>query len=251
MVKIPGQIVHSLRVTTPDEAFPRLNTWRSVKAEILRRIRSGMWAPGQLIPTEQDLAREMGCARATVNRAMRELADSGVIERRRKVGTRVTASPARRARLEMPLIRDEVEAAGATYGYELTSFTQMKPTDVAMKALQVEVGDDLTVIKARYTANGQPHCCEVVWLNPKVLPPLDRSMFDTQPVHEWLASYSPLTHGRFSILAEGASGDCAKNLDVEEGTPVLTIERVFWRDATPLSFARHFYPPHHRLVTEE
>lgn len=44
-----------------------LNTWQAVQAEVLRRIRSGRWKAGQLIPTEHQLADELGCARATVN----------------------------------------------------------------------------------------------------------------------------------------------------------------------------------------
>ena len=49
------------------------------------------WPPGALIPGEEALAQEFGVARATVNRALSELARAGVLERRRKAGTRVAA----------------------------------------------------------------------------------------------------------------------------------------------------------------
>lgn len=228
-----------------------MNTWQSVRAEVLERIRSREWPPGELIPTEQQLSVELGCARATVNRALRELADSGIIERRRKVGTRVTAISSRRTTLEMPVIRDEIESLGATYDYRLTSFGRSVPTDAAMRALQVSPTDEMILIKAQHMANGAPHCCEAIWLNPRGLPPMSSADFEAQPAHEWLARNIPLTHGRFSILAEGASGDCARNLQVANGTPVLTIERVNWSDTNPISFARQFYPPHHRLVSED
>ncbi|MBU3028523.1 GntR family transcriptional regulator [Paracoccus marinaquae] len=228
-----------------------MNTWQSVRAEVMERIRSREWPPGELIPTEQQLAVQLGCARATVNRALRELADSGIIERRRKVGTRVTTTPSRRTTLEMPVIRDEIEALGAGYGYRLTGYEQSLPTDAAMHALQVGPNDELILIKAQYLANGLPHCCEAIWLNPRSLPPLSREAVEAQPAHEWLARNVPLTHGRFSILAEGATGDCARNLQVPNGTPVLTIERTNWSDATPVSFARQFYPPRHRLISED
>lgn len=232
-------------------AAKRLNTWQSVRAEVLRRIRSGEWAPGTLIPTEHELAAELGCARATVNRALRELAESGVVERRRKVGTRVAATPAQRTTLEMPSIRNEVEASGAKYSYRLTGFITSVPTNAAMRALQINPNDEMLLIKAQYLADDEPHCCEAIWLNPRGIPPVSRELFEEQPAHEWLARNLPLTRSRLAILAEGAFGDCAVNLGVPNGTPVLAIERVIWRDTMPISFARQFYPPNHRLVSED
>ena len=59
-----------------------------IKTDIVGRIRRGDWPLDAIIPGEVELAAELGCARATVNRALRELADEGVLERRRKAGTR-------------------------------------------------------------------------------------------------------------------------------------------------------------------
>lgn len=251
MTKLPGMVARSLRPSGHERASKRMNTWQAVRSEVMERIRSREWPPGELIPTEQQLAVELGCARATVNRALRELAESGIIERRRKVGTRVTATPSRRTTLEMPVIRDEIEAMGAIYDYRLTGFEYSRPTEAAMRALQVSVSDELILIKSQYLADGQPHCCEAIWLNPRALPAISRDVFTALPAHEWLARNVPLTHGRFSIMAEGASGDCARNLHVESGTPVLAIERLNWSDATPVSFSRQFYPPQHRLIAED
>ena len=63
---------------------PPFNSWQSVQEEVLARIHSRQWKPGDLIPNEADLAQEFGCARATVNRALQNLADEGLLDRRRK-----------------------------------------------------------------------------------------------------------------------------------------------------------------------
>ena len=88
------------------------STYKSVKADILSKITEGEWGPGTLIPNEVELAEIYGCARATVNRAMRELADDGIIERRRKAGTRVRSAPLREARFVVPIVRKEIEDKG-------------------------------------------------------------------------------------------------------------------------------------------
>jgi len=58
----------------------RTHTWQEVQQRIRQNIKDGTWLPGQLIPGEVTLAGEFGCARATVNRALRELAQTGVID---------------------------------------------------------------------------------------------------------------------------------------------------------------------------
>ena len=146
MAKIPGNLVRSLRASGAAGGGRRMNTWQSVRADVLDRIRSREWPPGELIPTEQELAHSMGCARATVNRALRELADSGIIERRRKVGTRVAATSARRTVLDMPAVRTEIEGMGAAYSYVLASFTTQRPTEAAARALQVPASQELVLV---------------------------------------------------------------------------------------------------------
>ncbi|MFN3526257.1 MAG: GntR family transcriptional regulator [Paracoccus sp. (in: a-proteobacteria)] len=225
----------------------RMNTWQSVRADVLGRIRSGEWAPGTLIPTEHELAQEMGCARATVNRALRELAESGILQRRRKVGTRVTARASRRTRLELPAIRDEIEALGATLNYRLTDYRVCPAPVAAQKALQIDAGTPVVQITTAYLADATPHCCEVIWLNPAALPEFGRDTFGCEPPHEWLARSVPVAQAQFSILAGMATAECSAVLAVPEGTPALTIERTNSLDRMPVSFARQFYPPCYRL----
>ncbi|AHF92669.1 transcriptional regulator [Opitutaceae bacterium TAV5] len=62
-----------------------------VYATLARRIRTGFWRTGEVIPAEIDLAAEFHCSRGTVNRAISQLAREGWVERRTRAGTRVLA----------------------------------------------------------------------------------------------------------------------------------------------------------------
>lgn len=251
MTDRPVQPAASAHQTEAPVDQRKANTWQSVRSLVLGRIQSREWAPGDLLPTEQQLATQLGCARATVNRALRDLAESGLIERRRKVGTRVTMTPSRRATLEIPVMRHEIEALGANYGYRLVGFDMACDDHTARKSLQLNPSDELVLVWGQYLADDQPHCCETVWLNKAALPKLRRSDLETQPAHEWLSRNIAMTQGRFSILAESANDDCAAHLDVTPGSPVLAVERLDWSDQTPVCFSRQFYPPRHRLVSED
>ncbi|PNG36124.1 FadR/GntR family transcriptional regulator [Pseudomonas sp. BNK-6] len=63
--------------------------------QLRKRINSGVWRVGQRLPTEPELAQELGISRNTVREAMRVLAFSGLIEIRQGDGSylRAVADP--------------------------------------------------------------------------------------------------------------------------------------------------------------
>ena len=62
---------------------------------IRRRIVDGVFAPGQRLPPERDLAREIGLSRPSLRAALRSLAAMGVIETRHGSGSFITDGPPR------------------------------------------------------------------------------------------------------------------------------------------------------------
>src|SRR5688572_20589347 len=95
--------------------------YQRILTDIRGRILSGEWQPGHRIPFEHELAVEYDCSRMTVNKAMSELARTGLIERRRRSGSFVRRPRSQAAILEIHDIRAEVEALGLPYRYELVS----------------------------------------------------------------------------------------------------------------------------------
>ena len=55
-----------------------VKSWRKVQEIVLGKISTRQWMPGEFIPNEADLALELGCARTTVNRALRAVAETGL-----------------------------------------------------------------------------------------------------------------------------------------------------------------------------
>ena len=85
-----------------------MTTAQSIATEVRRRIVEREWRQGDRIPDEADLATEFGAARATVNKALQLLADEGLLDRRRRAGTRVAAAPVRKATFTIPIIREQI-----------------------------------------------------------------------------------------------------------------------------------------------
>jgi GntR family transcriptional regulator, histidine utilization repressor len=223
--------------------------FREVKAEILRRITDGDWGPGVLLPGEVALAEAFGCARATVNRALRELDEQGLLERKRKAGTRVRAAPIRQARFEMPVVRAEVERAGATYGYRLISQQVVAAPDWLRERLALREGAKAAHVLCLHLADGAAFQLEDRWINPQALPQVLTHDFSQQGPNEWLIATVPYSQVEISFLAAAAGDDDAGHLGCRAGDPVFRIERMTWWQGLAITHVTLSYRRGYRMTT--
>lgn len=230
-------------------ADTEITGYRFVKADILRRIREGVFAPGEILPGEVSLAEQFGCARATVNRAMRELSDEGFVDRRRKAGTRVKAKPTRRAAFEIPQIRAEIEALGQTYRYALVE-RQCTPAPGWLKA-RLGLAPEARVLHltCMHFAQNTPFQFEDRWINISVVPQAEFASFDQDGPNEWLVQQIPFTEAEISFSATAASADLSEYLQMNPGEPVFTAERSTWLSGAPVTHARLYYASGYRMTT--
>jgi GntR family transcriptional regulator, histidine utilization repressor len=214
-----------------------------VRAEVLRRIRARDWAPGVTIPSEEALAVEFGCARATVNRALRDLAVQGVLERRRKAGTRVALLPVRRAVVDIPVIRLDVEARGQVYAHRLLEQSMgVPPVPVSSRA---GMAGRMLYLETLHLADGRPYAFEARWLNVGVLAELPD--FGVVSANEWLVRNVRYTTGDIAFSAEGASAREAAVLGVAQGTAVFVTDRATWVEDQVITVVRLCHAPGYRL----
>lgn len=223
--------------------------WQSVRDAVLERIRSRVWAPGQPIPHEADLAREFGCARVTVNRALQALAEAGLIERRRRAGSRVSLEPIRKATLEIPVIRAEIAGKGLDYGYSLLSIETAPPPPDVRARMQGTPGAAMLHVRALHLADGRPYAIEDRWLDPEAVPEAAAADFTRQSPNEWLVQNVPFEGGDIAFSAHPAGAAEARELGCAQGSALFLIERVTWRAGRALTSVRLIYAPGHRLHT--
>ena len=72
-----------MQVTAGSVRQPR---YRSIAAELHRRIANQDYAPGELLPSEVELANEFGVTRMTVRQALTGMVNDGMLVRRQGVG---------------------------------------------------------------------------------------------------------------------------------------------------------------------
>ena len=223
-------------------------TFRDVKAEVLARIRSNFWPPGALLPAEVDLAEEFSCARATVNRALRELSDEGIIDRRRKAGTRVRMSPVRQVRFQIPLVRAEIEALGAAHRYALVSREIAVAPDWLRARINLPEGARMVHLECMHYADGAPFQFEDRWINLAAVPKAETVDFTEFGPNEWLVQEVPFTNAEIRFSATVADEKLGRFLVMAPGSPVFTADRTTWISGQPVTNARLYFAGGYQMV---
>lgn len=224
-------------------------TFKDVMVEILHRITEGPWGPGTLLPGEVALAEEFSCSRTTMNRALREVAELGFLDRKRKAGTRVRMAPIRQARFEMPLVRAEVEKTGAPYSYKLVRHEIISAPDWLRSQMKLKIGQKVVHIVCVHLANGDAFQLEDRWINATALPEALEQDFTEVGPNEWLIATVPFSEVSISFRATAADALIVTHLDHKFGEPVFCVERATWWQNAAITLVTLSYRRDYKMTT--
>lgn len=228
---------------------PKLTNWQDVQSEVLHRISSRQWKPGQLIPNEVALAKEFGCARTTVNRALRTIADTGLLDRRRKAGTRVAKNPIRKAVLSIPIIRQEIEEKGQAYSHTLISSKLKQPPADIRARMQLAANAKALRLVTLHMSNQHPYACEDRWINIAAVNDINKVDFTKTNANEWLVENAPFTHADISFSASQAKIELAEQLGAKHNDALFVIERTTWHDTISITSVHLTFHSGYRMQT--
>jgi GntR family transcriptional regulator len=215
----------------------------TVAAELRTRLASGDYGPGQLLPSEADLAGAHEVSRVTVRKALGQLKIEGLIDSRQGFGWYAVAPPLRQSLSQLTTIEAQISAAGRIPHRRILTFAfipapprpaQVLGTGPVLEFSRLNLADD------------RPFARVTVWVPDVLAADLSRRAVEHQPLYELLA----ITWGGASqtITAVGASAEDADLLQLPEGSPLLGCERTT-RDETgrPVLLSDAVFNP---LVTE-
>jgi len=224
-------------------------SYHDIKANVLGRIRSNIWPPGANLPGEIELAKEFGCARATVNRAMRELVDEGILERKRKAGTKVKSSPTRRAEFVIPIIGEEIANTGATYHYNLIDRKVIAIPGWLRPRFDLPNSAKILHLRCMHYAGTTPYQLEDRWINLETVPNAAHCNFEDIGPNEWLVREVPFTEGELVFSATNATTEIANFLNTSDGSAIFTMERTTRLESHSVTYARFYFARDYRLKT--
>ena len=225
------------------------HSWKDVRNHIRGQILDTTYRPGDKLPRDEDIAKELDCARSTVHRAMRSLAEDGMIERRRKGGTTVNPDPVTRTTLKIPITKIEIESRGHEYRHHLIGAEQLSATpSIAARFGLVEAGSFLK-IRALHLADGRPYVFEDRWVSLDTVPEIQDVDLSETSANEWLVLNRPYSRCDVQIYASEAGEDEARFMDAKRGSALLVLERTTWIDDAPITHVRAVHAQGYRIVS--
>jgi GntR family transcriptional regulator len=203
--------------------------YQQIKALITQSLQSGEWKPGELIPSEVELAGRYKVSQGTVRKAIDELAAEHLVVRRQGKGTFVASHNESRAHYRfLKLMPDEGVPHHPEHHY--IEVKRIRAAAEVARLLDLKSGDAVVYIKRLLSFDGAPTILEELWLPGQLFKGLTA---------ERLAEYKGAMYGLFEsefgtrmiratekIRAVAADAGTAAYLKVPEGAPLLCADRV-------------------------
>jgi GntR family histidine utilization transcriptional repressor len=234
--------MNTTSLSNPASATAPLARYERVKEHIRTRILSGEWRPGDRIPSEMTLVGELGVSRMTINRALRELTEQGVLTRFSGVGTFIAEEKPQSTLLMIAHIGDEIRARGHEYGYAIVHAAREAAASDVSAALGLAPGASVFHVVCVHRENGVPVQLEDRYVNPDVAPLFLEQDFAAVRPSEYLFNTVPAHEVEHVVDAVLPSRADAKLLEIGPDQPCLTLVRRTWANNVAVTFARFVHP---------
>lgn len=201
--------------------------YRQVYDIVVRRVAQGFWRPGEALPSEQNLARELGVSQGTMRKVLNALTAEKVLERRQGKGTFIAEHTQERTQFRFfRLARTGGKRMTPALGSETV---RLRPARTAERE-RLELAREARVVEITRTRliDGVPAIRELILLPAEVFPgiekqlPLPNSLYTLYQARFGINIVT--THEELS--AQLATAEDQRQLGIEAGSPLLVIDRV-------------------------
>lgn len=216
--------------------------------EIRDRITRGDYSPDQAIPDEMSLAKEFGCSRMTMKKALEVLVFEGLLYRKRGHGTFILQSPLQQDQVNV-LSGETIGLTASAKGRQVTSqviaFHVAFPDPEVAKHLSIDQETPVYHIQRLRFIDGEPYVMERTYMPSPLITGLNEEVLQGsvyQHIQENLGLTISSSHKM--IRADKPHELDRKYLDCAPDDPILEVEQVVYlSNGTPFeySFSRHRY----------
>jgi len=212
-----------------DQAAVYAPLYRQIKDLILRGLQRGEWKPGDVIPSEMELAARFQVSQGTVRKAVDELATENLLVRRQGRGTFVATHHEEKAQFRfLRLVPNDREPAPGSSRY--LDCTRVRASGDIARHLALKPNAAVVYVRRVLSFDSSPVVLDDIWLPGDLFRKLTA---------ERLAQYKGPLYGLFEsefgtrmiraeerIRAVSAGNEASKLLRVAPGAPLLEVERV-------------------------
>ncbi len=222
--------------------------YQQIKGLILQSLEAGEWRPGELIPSEMELAARFRVSQGTVRKAIDELAAENLVMRRQGKGTFVATHAAQHVQYRFLKLQPD---AGDQQGEgraerRIIDCRRLRASADVARGLALRSGDAVMHVRRVLSFSAIPTILEDIWLPGHAFKGLTA---------EQMSAYQGPTYAMFEldygvrmvradekIRAVLPEAEQALLLDVPSTTPLLSVERTAYTyNDVPMELRRGLY----------
>jgi GntR family transcriptional regulator len=201
-----------------------------LKNIILKKIKSGEYPEGSLIPSERDLGEMFSISRMTVRQALNQLVVEGVLNREKGRGTFVT-----RTKLEQKNIMsfsDTVKQKGLEPSTRILHFSKDEIGEEIRGILDLKSGEKVYVLRRLRLASGIPVGIEEDIIPEKYCPELEKYDLTASLYKLFKEEYSYAISNVDNVIeASRPTKEEKEQLEMSGSVPVLRVTGINYTDA--------------------
>jgi len=219
--------------------------YRQIKDLIMQGLASGEWRPGEAIPSEAELAIRFNVSQGTVRKAIDEMAAENLVVRKQGKGTYVASHNDPRAFFRFLRVVPNEGGVSVPLSVPLECWRAKAGLEAA-RILDIAPGAPITIVRRVLKFNGKPVVLDEIYLPGEIFQGLSLEV-----LQEYQGSLYSLFETRFGvrmiraeerIRAVAADRATAEQLAVDEGSPLLSVERVTYTYGDkPVEWRRGLY----------
>ena len=165
--------------TTHSPTFSPL--YQQIRALITRSLESGEWKPGDIIPSESELAERFGVSQGTVRKAIDELANENLLVRRQGKGTFVSTHDDPRSFFRFLRLASNEGELLRLQSIPLECWRAKAGADVA-RTLALEPGAPINIVRRLMKFGDEPAVFDEIYLPGELFPDLSLDILNSVAV---------------------------------------------------------------------
>jgi GntR family transcriptional regulator len=200
--------------------------YRQVKDVLVKRIAEGVWPAGGALPSEPDIAADLGVSHGTVRKALDELAAENLVVRRQGKGTFVARHD--EARILFQFFKLIPDTGERRFPDSRILAVEVRDADAeAARILALRKGAKVVALE-RVRSLAERICIVERIVLPKALfPGIEKRDLPNNLYELYRAEFGvTITRATERLKAVAATRREAKHLDVAVGAPLLAIDRT-------------------------
>jgi GntR family transcriptional regulator len=215
----------------PAVMFDRRNIiplYSQIEQSIMEKIKKGILAEGELLPSEQELARSYNVSRMTARQALHGLKQNGYVVTVRRKGTFVTTPKIEKTLISLQGFSQEMRGAGMRPSSVVLEHGVIAPPADIIERLQLQTNEKVFKLRRLRLADKVPIAVEISYTPDKYFPGIDAVDFERESLYLVLQNRygSSIGWSVDVIEAAKATAEESRLLTIPRGSGILSITRL-------------------------